>query len=227
MAAARQLAFETLRTIDRRQLYAEVAINQALQRSPLSRQERGLFTELVYGVIRQQRRLDCILEQLGDRPSDKQPPDLRRLVHLGLYQLSYCDQVPPSAAVNTTVQLAKENGLKGLSRVINGMLRRYLRVSGDSPWKLPTINDPIVEWGQQYSLPDWVVALFREQLTVDETQTLCRFFDRPPHLDIRINPLKTDRLSVQQALQDVSLPTKIIPGLTAESPTRQKSRGNS
>ncbi|MGC8714993.1 MAG: transcription antitermination factor NusB, partial [Leptodesmis sp.] len=97
---SRQLAFQALRSIQRG-AFADVAVEQALQHSQLSPPDKGLFTELVYGCVRRQRTLDALIDQLGKKKSHQQPPDLRQILHLGLYQLRYLSQIPVSAAVNT------------------------------------------------------------------------------------------------------------------------------
>jgi 16S rRNA (cytosine967-C5)-methyltransferase len=48
---------------------------------------------------------------------------------LGFYQLRYQERIPASAAVNSTVQLAKENGFLGLTGFVNGVLRQYIRLA--------------------------------------------------------------------------------------------------
>jgi 16S rRNA (cytosine967-C5)-methyltransferase len=128
MNSARQTAFLALRDIDRRDSYTDIALDRVLQKSELKSSDRGLVTELVYGIVRRQRTLDTLIEQFSQKPIAKQPPDLRRILQMGLYQLRYLDQIPESAAVNTSVDLAKSNGLKGLSGVVNGILRTYLRL---------------------------------------------------------------------------------------------------
>jgi hypothetical protein len=86
-----------------------------------------LATELAYGAIRQRRVLDAWLDRLGKVPASKQPPKLRWLLHVGLYQLLLMERIPSSAAVNTTVELAKMSGLARLAPVVNGLLRGVLR----------------------------------------------------------------------------------------------------
>ena len=108
---ARQLALKILLKIDRKNSYTDVALNRALNQSNLSSSDRSLCTELVYGIIRHQRTLDSLIDQLGKKKAQQQPPNLRRILHIGLYQLRYLDHIPPSAAVNTSVDLAKENKL--------------------------------------------------------------------------------------------------------------------
>jgi 16S rRNA (cytosine967-C5)-methyltransferase len=79
------------------------------------------------------RSIDFIIDKLATKKSSQQPPELRTILHLGLYQLQYLNQIPPSAAVNTTVQLAKENGFSGLSSFVNGLLRQYTRLTPPTP----------------------------------------------------------------------------------------------
>ncbi|MBE9204419.1 16S rRNA (cytosine(967)-C(5))-methyltransferase RsmB [Synechocystis salina LEGE 06099] len=210
MISARQLAFLVLRDIDRRDSYTDVAIDRALQKHALSPPDRRLCTELVYGVVRRQRTLDCLIEQLGDRPVGKQPPDLRRIVQLGLYQLGYLDQIPASAAVNTSVDLAKANGLKGLSKVVNGMLRRYQRgrEGGDE-----ILDQGKISLGEKYSFPDWLVDLFVQTWGQEETEALCAYFNHNPSLDIRINPLQTSREAVAQMLESMDINATAMAGL--------------
>lgn len=211
--SARQTAFQVLRDIDRKDSYTDSALDRILQKSDLQQSDRRLVTELVYGVIRRQRTLDHLIEQFSQKNSQKQPPDLRRILQIGLYQLRYLDQIPVSAAVNTSVDLAKANGLKGLAGVVNGILRSYLRIqaSQDDPLILPI--DPIQKLGIFHSFPDWLIQLFREQWDEQNTAELCQYFNQPPPIDLRINPLKTDLETVEQALAQVGVGTQRLAGL--------------
>ena len=120
MQNPRQIAFLALREIHRRGAFADAALDRAFGNSQLNDLDRRLVTELVYGSVRRMRSIDFIIDKLATKKSSQQPPELRTILHLGLYQLEYLNQIPPSAAVNTTVQLAKENGFSGLSSFVNG-----------------------------------------------------------------------------------------------------------
>ena len=87
--------------------YADMALERALRRRPLNALDRGFVTELSYGAIRWRQWLDGWLDRLGKVPARKQPPRLRWLLHIGLYQLLRMERIPASAAVNTAVELAK------------------------------------------------------------------------------------------------------------------------
>jgi 16S rRNA (cytosine967-C5)-methyltransferase len=196
---ARQLAFLTLRAIHRG-AFADVAIDRTLKQTDLAEPDRRFLTELVYGTVRRQRTLDVLIDQLGKKTSQQQPPDLRVILHLGLYQLRYLSQIPASAAVNTTVDLAKQNGFAGLTGFVNGFLRQYDRLSQTiDPLKLP--EQPVERLGILHSYPDWIVQVWLEQFGFEETEKLCQRLNQPPNLDLRVNPLRTSIAEVEAALQ--------------------------
>ncbi|MFQ4143698.1 16S rRNA (cytosine(967)-C(5))-methyltransferase [Chlorogloeopsis sp. ULAP02] len=196
----RQLAFIALRDVHRG-AYADVALDRALQKANLSAPDRRLITELVYGCTRRQRTLDSVIDQLAKKKSHEQPKDLRTILHLGLYQLRYQARIPASAAVNTTVQLAKENGFAGLTGFVNGMLRHYIRSAETSidPLQLP--ENSIARLGIAHSFPDWIIQVWIDQFGIAETEKLCIWMNQTPAIDLRVNPLCTSIPEVQAALQ--------------------------
>lgn len=202
LSSPRQLAFTALREIGRRGAYTDFALDRALQGTELKPVDRGLVTELVCGIVRRRRSLDALLDQLGKKKAQQQPPDLRLILHIGLYQLRYLSQVPPAAAVHTTVELAKANRLKRLAGVVNGVLRQYLRLAGKSadPLQLPT--DPVQRLGVLHSFPDWIVEIWRDRLGLAEAEKLCKWFNQSPSLDLRVNPLRSSVAEVETALRE-------------------------
>ncbi|WP_404783800.1 16S rRNA (cytosine(967)-C(5))-methyltransferase [Altericista sp. CCNU0014] len=193
----RQLAFITLKTVHKG-AFADVALDRTLNRHELGDADRRLLTELVYGCVRRMRSLDALLDRLGRKPARSQPPDVRTVLHLGLYQLRYLEQIPPSAAVNTTVDLLKQNRMGGLSGFANGLLRQYLRLREvRDPLTLPP--EPVERLGILHSYPDWIVQSWVDSVGVDGAEQLCLTLNKPPSIDLRINPLKTDRETVLAA----------------------------
>ncbi|WOD38930.1 16S rRNA (cytosine(967)-C(5))-methyltransferase [Nodosilinea sp. E11] len=219
-SGARQLALNVLLQVQAG-AYADVALHRTLAQGALgesdsSRErfaESALATELVYGTVRRQRTLDALIDQLGTRPADKQPPVLRLVLHLGLYQLRYLTAVPASAAVNTSVDLAKANGLGKLSGVVNGLLRQYIRQSeqGIDPLQLP--ERPVAALGLRHSYPDWLVALWLDQLSFEETDQLCQWFNQVPTIDLRVNRQAATVESVTMAFEAAGIAVEPLPGL--------------
>lgn len=204
LANPRQIALLVLREIQENNILADVALDQGLRQANLSGLDMGLATELVYGCVRRQRSLDALIDILAKKPASEQPPGIRPILHLGLYQLTYLDHIPMSAAVHTTVELTKINGLGKLSGFVNGLLREYIRIEPIDIRRLLTenITNFAEELGIIYSYPNWIIELWLEQLGLEETRELCRWYNESPSIDLRINPLKTSLIEVETTLQD-------------------------
>ena len=192
--------------------YADGALERELGRVELSPLDRALATELTYGSIRQRRLLDAWLDQLGKVPAERQPPKLRWLLHLGLYQLLLSERVPPAAAVSTTVELAKRGGLGRLAPVVNGMLRAFLRrrQAGDA---LPLPADPAEALGLRHSLPDWLARDLLQWLPPEGAEAFARASNSAPALDLRVNRLRASRDAVLEAMADIGVAANAIEGL--------------
>ncbi len=216
MISARQLAFTVLREIDKG-AFADVALERNIGKFILSAADRRLATELIYGTVRRQRTLDALIDQLGKRSAAQQPADLRRILHIGFYQLRYLDNVPNHAVVDTTVQLAKQQRLGKLSGVVNGMLRHYIRLqdTGD-PLRLPV--DQTQSLGILHSYPDWIIQAWEQLLPAGDVASLCEWFNQTPKIDLRVNPLQTTLEQVASALTDHGL--TVTPHLTIPNALR-------
>ncbi|MEA5619574.1 16S rRNA (cytosine(967)-C(5))-methyltransferase [Cronbergia sp. UHCC 0137] len=208
----RQLAFIALRDVHQG-AYTDVAIDRVLQKVNLADRDRRLLTELVYGSTRRQRTLDTLIDQLATKASHQQPKDLRTILHLGFYQLRYQERIPPSAAVNTTVELAKNNGFSGLTGFVNGLLRQYIRLAEKSlePLKLP--EKPEERLGILHSFPDWITQVWLEQLGITETEKLCQWMNQTPTIDLRVNILRSSVEEVESAFTSAGVLVKRIPQL--------------
>lgn len=219
--SSRKLAFSVLRDIDKG-AFADVALERNIGKFSLSPADRRLATELIYGTVRRQRTLDTLIDQLGKRRADQQPADLRRILHLGFYQLRYLDHVPDHAVVDTTVNLAKQQRLGKLSGVVNGMLRQYIRLqtAGD-PLQLPA--DKTSALGVLHSYPDWVIQAWQQLLPADEVASLCEWFNQVPKTDLRVNRLRASVEQVVTALTEhgltVSSQEAIPDGIRIVGPT--------
>ncbi|MBP0018997.1 MAG: 16S rRNA (cytosine(967)-C(5))-methyltransferase [Cyanobacteria bacterium SBLK] len=213
MPNSRQLAFNALKQIYTQGAYTDIALDRVLKDPAIQPEDRGLTTELVYGIVRRQRSLDTLIDRLAKKSAKQQPLPLRIILQIGLYQLRYLSQIPDSAAVNTAVELAKKNGIKRLSGVVNGILRQYLRLAIDEsdPLKLP--EDRVKALGILHSFPDWIVEIWSAQLGLEQTEKLCQWFNQTPAIDLRINILKTTREEMRSRLETAGITATILPQL--------------
>ena len=228
--SARQLAVNALRQVHQGG-YADVVVDRLLSQNPLEARDRRLFTEVVYGAVRRMRTLDAVIDALAKKSALGQPPNLRVVLHVGLYQILFLDHIPSSAAVDTTVELAKGNGLAGLAGFVNGLLRRLVREleAGDGEDgddgddgvgrsdALLRLMDPTLDGvgrlGVGHSFPDWLVALWVGQFGVEETELLCEWMNQPPHLDLRVNGRRGSVEALEQVLGTLDVVVSRIPGV--------------
>ena len=209
--APRQVAWQVLSAVAAG-AYADGALERELQRQPLTGQDRALATELAYGAIRQRRLLDAWLDQLGKVPAERQPPKLRWLLHLGLYQLLASDRVPASAAVSTSVELAKRGGLARLAPVVNGLLRSFLRQQ-EAGGSLALPADPALALAQRQSLPDWLAQALLTWLPAPQAEAFAVACNQPPSLDLRCNPLRGSREQLLADLRAAGVAAEPLAGL--------------
>ncbi|MCZ8131187.1 MAG: 16S rRNA (cytosine(967)-C(5))-methyltransferase RsmB [Steroidobacteraceae bacterium] len=98
----------------------------ALPPGRLAPEQRAQAQALAYGTVRWLPRLQRVGAKLVQRRWEDHSPRLQALLLLGLYQLEYA-QVPPHAAVSTTVEAAKLVGEGRAAGLVNACLRRFQR----------------------------------------------------------------------------------------------------
>ena len=187
--------------------FADVALAREFRRhgNRLSAADRALTMELTYGSIRQRRLLDRWLDHCGAVPAQRQPPLLRWLLHLGLYQLLFGRHIPEAVAVSSSVELARAHGLGRLAAVVNGLLRAVVRCRQRQ--EEPPLPQPATaRFAARHSLPDWLAALLLQWLAEGEAAAFAALANQPPHLDLRVNRLRTTVAAVQAAWAAVDQP---------------------
>ena len=124
---ARQLAREVLERVELEGAYANRALLAALDRAPaMAADERGLATEIVYGVLRRHGRLERALAALATSGLDRLEPRVRIAMRMGAYQILFLDRIPAYAAVNDAVEACKQAGGRG----VGGLRERVAAPAG-------------------------------------------------------------------------------------------------
>ncbi len=143
---ARNVASAVLLRIWEDEAYASAALSTALDESRMQTRDRGLATELVYGVLRTEPHLFRRVQSFG-KPQDD---DLLVLSHLLLaaYQIEFLDRVPARAAVNEAVSAVQNARGRSVGGFVNAVLRR---VSEVPPEKRLTLEEAILQ-----STPSWL-----------------------------------------------------------------------
>jgi len=104
---ARETALDILNRLDGSQMTLDAIIEDIFSANRLSKVDKAFVHNLVYGVLRWRGRLDWIVKHFSHTKPDKIDPKIFNILRLGLFQMVYLTRVPVSAAVNTSVELAK------------------------------------------------------------------------------------------------------------------------
>ncbi len=192
MMSPRAVAFQALLLIEQRNIHPDALLRTTFQRYyKLSRENKALVTELVYGVLRWRGRLDWYIEQLSKTPLRKISLQVMTLLRIGLYQIVFLEKIPDHAAVDEVVKIARATQPKYIVSFVNGILRNAARINPD--WKLPDKEeDPIKYISILTSHPKWFVEKLATQMDISEVQKLCEFNNTIAPLTFRVNLLKTN-----------------------------------
>ncbi len=84
--------------------------------------------ELVGLVLQKRAELDAIIERYAERWAVQRMPIIdRNVLRIGLAELIFRQDIPPSVSINESVELAKEFGDPDESgKFVNGILGRFL-----------------------------------------------------------------------------------------------------
>jgi 16S rRNA (cytosine967-C5)-methyltransferase len=168
--------------------FTEDLLENALAGAQLSPPDRALCQEIVYGVVRWLATLDWLIaRKTGGR---KQKPALQNLLRLGLYQIFWLDRIPGHAAVNETVELARQNGFGAQAGFVNAVLRGCLREADATRELLAELKMSQAALG--WSHPAWLVARWQKHWGLERTAQLLAWNNAPPKTFARVNGLKTD-----------------------------------
>lgn len=184
---------EILEKVETKGAFSNLLLNQTIKKGNLEPNDSGLLTELVYGVMQRKYALDYQLSPYIKNPS-KLDNWVRQLLRLSLYQLEYLDRIPDHAVLNEAVTIAKIRGHKGISGLVNGVLRNIQRNGVPAFDKITDFKERIAT---QYSLPDWMVEEFIEEIGLDETEKLAQSFLEKSEVSIRVN---TKLITVEEAI---------------------------
>lgn len=190
--------------------FADVALERVFKLYSFEPVDKALVTELSYGAIRQRYFLDCWIDHIGKIPAKKQPPLLRWLLHLGLYQILKMKRIPPAAAINITVELAKNNHLTKLAPVVNGILRSALRCQ-EKGALLPKLKNPSLELAKNESLPAWLAYDLIAWKGAEDAYKIAKAFNTISPIDIRVNKLRADLKEVKETFDSCGIKNKFIP----------------
>ena len=185
----REIALKIIFDVNEKGAYSNISINKNIEGHELRGIDKAFITELVYGTIKWRLSIDSIIQQFSSIKLKKISPWIMNILRLGVYQLFYMDRIPPSAACNESVGLAKKYGHSASSGFVNAILRNIIR--NKDKIKYPDkINEPIRYLSVKYSHPEWMVKAWLERFGPEFTESLLDSNNQIPEFSLRVNTLK-------------------------------------
>lgn len=161
---ARRAAWEVLKAVRVDDAYANLVLPQALATFELSGRDAAFATELTAGTIRGQGLYDAIIDACLDKP--KLEAKVRDVLRLGVHQI-LAMRVPDHAAIDSSVELARERIGAGPTSLVNAVLRKVMSQDLDA-WIAqvapPLKKDPNGHLAVASSHPKWMVEELRGAL---------------------------------------------------------------
>jgi 16S rRNA (cytosine967-C5)-methyltransferase len=162
------VAYTVLRAVSASDAYANLLLPRELERAGLSGGDAALATELTYGTLRRLGTYDAVIRAAADREPDTIDPPVLDALRLGVHQLM-STRVASHAAVNESVNLAREAAGAGAAGFANAVLRRIARDNpGDWLTRVAdTARSDDERIGLESSHPVWIVRALRRALAAE------------------------------------------------------------
>lgn len=194
--SARGAAIRILSRVERSDSYADKLLDNEIEAGELQGADRGLLTELVYGVLRWQSRLDWVLTGFYHGEFVKCMTVVKNAMRVALYQILFLDKIPSFAAVNESVEIVKRLKGERSAGIVNGVLRNVLNHLSEI--RYPKREDDIERYlSVMYSHPQWMVHRWIERFGAESAEGFLRANNERPKVTLRVN---TTKISVQNFL---------------------------
>jgi len=211
MKSPRHVALDIIIRVETKKRHPDDLLTEAFKKHrSLTDLDRAFITELVYGTLRWQGRIDGVIGRFSRVKAERIERVIFHILRLGIYQLLFLTKTPHRAAVNESVILAKKLKNKEAAGFVNALLRRVIREGG--PAGLLTVEgtpQEVLATGQAFPL--WAVTKLWDAWGEDETKAFCQASNRIASLTLRVNTLKTDHARLMDRLRGQGLSVSSTP----------------
>ena len=188
----KQVAINLISQVDKG-AYSNIALNETFKTLNINSKEKAFMTEIFYGVIRNKKFLDYIIERYT---KDIRKEWIRNLLRISIYQITFMDSDNKGIVWEAT-ELAKKYSI-AISKFINGTLRNYLR-NKDS--ELKNLADE-KNYEVLYSIPKWFYNILEKQYRNENLKQAITSLKKVPYLSVRVNKLKYTEKEFEEFLKE-------------------------
>ena len=188
----KQVAINLISQVDKG-AYSNIALNETFKTLDINSKEKAFITEIFYGVIRNKKFLDYIIEK---NTKEIKKEWIRNLLRISIYQITFMDSDNKGIVWEAT-ELAKKYSI-AISKFINGTLRNYLR-NKDS--ELKNLADE-KNYEVLYSIPEWFCDILEKQYGNENLKQAITSLKKIPYLSVRVNKLKYTEKEFEEFLKE-------------------------
>ncbi len=207
-ATARGTALQVLLACRTSGAWADASLKAQLEKNALSQADAALASRIVYGVMQNQLLLDYWLAPFCTQKLSHLQTPLPEILRIGAYQILFLEKVPDRAAVNESVELAKEAGRGKAAGLVNAVLRALSRNKQQLP---RPEGDPVRRLSIAYSHPKWLVKRLLPLLGPEETERFLAANNAVAPLSVRVNPCRTDPEALLRELEAAGIQAQLHP----------------
>ena len=197
----RKLAVDAIDKIMTSNAYSNIVVNDTLKKFELSNEDKGLFTNLVYGTLQHLLTIEYYLEPFILKKKPKHY--IHYLLCMSVYQLVYLE-TSSYAVVNEAVGIARLKDSK-VASFVNGVLRNFLRTKVRDIEEIKQNGDEINYLSVKYSHPAWLVAFLLKDYSFSVVEEILKENNIEKKDAIRINTLKSNKEEVETKLTEAGI----------------------
>ena len=189
----KQVAINLISQVDKG-AYSNIALNETFKTLNINSKEKAFMTEIFYGVIRNKKFLDYIIEK---NTKEIKKEWIRNLLRISIYQITFMDSDNKGVVWEAT-ELAKKKYGVPISKFINGTLRNYLR---NKDPELKSLADE-KNYEVLYSIPKWFCDMLEKQYGNENLKQAITSLKKIPYLSVRVNKLKYTEKEFEEFLKE-------------------------
>ncbi len=138
---SRESALQVLYQWDLTRQDSQKGLDHFKEHFSLKEESDPFLEQIVRGVLTHWKEIDRLIEHYSENwRLDRIAPIDHTILRIAIFELLYCEEIPPKVALNEAVDLGKQYGSENSGRFINGILDRILNEVVQKSGKTASMN---------------------------------------------------------------------------------------